>query len=107
MDSAILPAYASIGIHADHISLTKFGSSDDPGFVSVEAELRRIVKKARSENTKTVKGSKDTALGETIEPPVEKAGGGGSVPAHIGDNFQSNALYGGSQTFQGDVRFGP
>ena len=44
MQSAILPAYMSIGIHGDHMGMTKFETKDDPGFISVAGELRRWVK---------------------------------------------------------------
>ncbi|KAK0622531.1 hypothetical protein B0T14DRAFT_425223, partial [Immersiella caudata] len=43
-DSAILPGYIPIGIHANHMDMAKFGSDNDPGFVSVCAELRRWIK---------------------------------------------------------------
>jgi len=44
MQSAILPAYMSIGIHGNHMGMTKFETKDDPGFISVAGELRRWVK---------------------------------------------------------------
>jgi hypothetical protein len=120
MDSAILPAYTSVGIHADHIGMTKFESKEDPGFVSVEAELLRIVRKARAESLEVTDNSKETPLAgkpledtaakytlvQAAEFPAAKSNDGNTGPAHIGDNYQSNALYGGTQTFQGDVRFG-
>ncbi|KAK0710585.1 sesB-related regulatory protein [Lasiosphaeris hirsuta] len=40
-DSAILPGYIPIGIHANHKDMTKFTSPDDTGFVAVCGELRR------------------------------------------------------------------
>jgi hypothetical protein len=43
-DSAILPGYIPIGIHSDHMGMTKFDRADDPGFVSVCGELRRWVR---------------------------------------------------------------
>lgn len=39
MQSAVLRSYSSIGIHADHVNMTKFRSADDPGFQAVVAEL--------------------------------------------------------------------
>lgn len=111
MDSAILPAYPSIGIHSDHIGMTKFGSEEDPGFEDFQTELLRIVEKARDE-----KGTPDNGndLDPTVlkdipnaaEPPVSKTGDGNRGTVHLGNNHQSNALYGGTQTFHGDVRFG-
>ena len=42
-DSAILPGYIPIGIHGNHRDITKFTSTDDPGFVAVCGELRRWI----------------------------------------------------------------
>ncbi|MCJ1460233.1 hypothetical protein MMC28_010612, partial [Mycoblastus sanguinarius] len=44
MESAILPGYASYGIHANHVDMTKFNNKDDAGYESVLGELRRWVK---------------------------------------------------------------
>ncbi|KAK3896423.1 sesB-related regulatory [Staphylotrichum tortipilum] len=43
-DSAILPGYIPIGIHSNHMDMTKFASVDDPGFLAVCGELRRWTK---------------------------------------------------------------
>ncbi|KAH7012605.1 uncharacterized protein B0I36DRAFT_52432 [Microdochium trichocladiopsis] len=45
-DSAILPGYIPIAIHTDHMDMTKFASTDDPGFVAICGELRRWTKAA-------------------------------------------------------------
>jgi hypothetical protein len=37
--SAILSAYPNKSIHANHMQMTKFGSSQDPGYVSVSSQL--------------------------------------------------------------------
>jgi len=42
--SAILPGYIPIGIHSNHMEMTKFEDVDDPGFVAIAGELRRWVK---------------------------------------------------------------
>lgn len=39
--SAIIPGYAPIGIHANHMNMTKFDTIDNPGFIAVAGELRR------------------------------------------------------------------
>ncbi|KAA6407760.1 MAG: hypothetical protein FRX48_08598 [Lasallia pustulata] len=44
MESAILPGYASYGIHANHMDMTKFDNKDNAGYESVLGELRRWVK---------------------------------------------------------------
>ncbi|KAJ4289946.1 hypothetical protein N0V88_006744 [Collariella sp. IMI 366227] len=43
-DSAVLPGYIPIGIHGNHMDMTKFASADDPGFQAVCGELRRWLK---------------------------------------------------------------
>lgn len=43
-DSAILPGYIPIGIHSNHMEMTKFDSEDDPGFRAITGELRRWIK---------------------------------------------------------------
>jgi protein SERAC1 len=60
MGSAILPAYLSIGIHRNHIDMTKLEGASDPEFVSLTGEVRRWVKEleaplARSFFTKPAK----------------------------------------------------
>jgi hypothetical protein len=44
--SAILPGYIQIGIRGNHLDMTKFEGGDDPGFVAVAGELRRLVKES-------------------------------------------------------------
>ncbi|MCJ1266225.1 hypothetical protein MMC22_006108 [Lobaria immixta] len=44
MDSAIIPGYASYGIHANHMDMTKFDGRDNDGYESILGELRRWVK---------------------------------------------------------------
>ena len=43
-ESAILPAYTSIGIHADHKQMARFSSAADPGFLNLTAEIDRWTK---------------------------------------------------------------
>lgn len=47
MNSAILPAYISIGIHSNPMGMTKFESEHDQGILSVTGELRRWIKDLR------------------------------------------------------------
>ncbi|KAF2741827.1 hypothetical protein M011DRAFT_413767, partial [Sporormia fimetaria CBS 119925] len=42
--SAILSSYNAIGIHSNHMDMTKFSDTSDPGYRSVTGELRRWVK---------------------------------------------------------------
>ena len=46
--SAILPSYTQIGIHSNHMDMTKFSSSDDPGYISVSNELWRWTKECKN-----------------------------------------------------------
>ena len=41
-DSATLDRYPSIGIHANHIDMTKFSNAQDPDYQNVLSELRRF-----------------------------------------------------------------
>ncbi|KAK4164409.1 hypothetical protein QBC43DRAFT_262507 [Cladorrhinum sp. PSN259] len=43
-DSAILPGYIPIGIHGNHMDMTRFVSTDDPGFMAVCGELRQWIR---------------------------------------------------------------
>ncbi|KGO72741.1 hypothetical protein PITC_057170 [Penicillium italicum] len=43
-DSAILPGYISIGIHGNHMDMTKFTGYADPGLLAVCGEMRRWMK---------------------------------------------------------------
>ncbi|KAL9023133.1 MAG: hypothetical protein Q9196_007371, partial [Gyalolechia fulgens] len=41
--SATLDRYTSIGIHANHMDMTKFSSDDDPDYRNVRCELQRLI----------------------------------------------------------------
>ncbi|KAH6667983.1 hypothetical protein B0J14DRAFT_519380 [Halenospora varia] len=43
-ESAILPGYIPIGIHSNHMDMTKFEHENEPGFTAISGELRRWVK---------------------------------------------------------------
>ena len=43
-DSAILSGYIPIGIHSNHMDMTKFEREDEPGFIAIAGELRRWIK---------------------------------------------------------------
>ncbi len=48
MHSAILTAYPHIGIHANHMDMVRFTSTDDPGFLSIAGELQRWIHELES-----------------------------------------------------------
>ncbi|KAI9794399.1 MAG: hypothetical protein M1816_005468 [Peltula sp. TS41687] len=45
--SAIIPGYSSYGIHANHMDMARFSSSEDDGYKAVCGEIRRWVKRLR------------------------------------------------------------
>lgn len=49
-DSAILPGYIPIGIHGNHMDMTKFAGSTDPGLLAVCGEMKRWIKDAKTGN---------------------------------------------------------
>ncbi|RGP76056.1 hypothetical protein FLONG3_5447 [Fusarium longipes] len=53
--SAILPGYASRAIHRNHAGMTKFSSSDEPGFEAISGELKRWMKRIRQTPSKPPK----------------------------------------------------
>ena len=63
--SAILPAYNSIGIHANHVDMGKFGGEDDPGYLSVSAELMRWVRAIQRARGEAVGGPAPSPLPQT------------------------------------------
>ena len=50
--SAQIDPYPSIGIHANHMDMTKFGGDDSAGYIKVSNELRRFVKSASNADTR-------------------------------------------------------
>ncbi|SLM41431.1 P-loop containing nucleoside triphosphate hydrolase, partial [Lasallia pustulata] len=67
MESAILPGYASYGIHANHMDMTKFDNKDNAGYESVLGELRRWVKGLQPAQGKPDRRDKEEAkLLETL-----------------------------------------
>ncbi|KAL9082519.1 MAG: hypothetical protein Q9165_008868 [Trypethelium subeluteriae] len=68
--SAQMDPYPAIGIHADHINMTKFGGDDSAGYVKTLSELRRFVERAEGEPG----SSKLPGAGETQVLPVYGGG---------------------------------
>ena len=108
MHSAILPAYTPIGIHGNHMSMTKFETADDPGFVSVAGELRRWVKKLESAPRV---GDGNVLAPEGSGTAVERNEGGGTGNnsggvTHHGNIYGAMNVVHGSQTFSGNEMVG-
>lgn len=62
-DSASLDRYTSIGIHANHMDMTKFLSNQDPDYRNVLAELQRTVQSCKQQT----KSELPSATSETAE----------------------------------------
>ncbi|CAG8016353.1 unnamed protein product [Penicillium nalgiovense] len=90
-DSAILPGYIPIGIHGNHMDMTKFAGSTDPGFLAVCGEMRRWIKNENS-------GSKYHAS----QPPANSAPAQpGSASQYGNNNRQYNSLGDSQKTVGG------
>ncbi|CAG8231916.1 unnamed protein product [Penicillium nalgiovense] len=90
-DSAILPGYIPIGIHGNHMDMTKFADSTDPGFLAVCGEMRRWIKNENS-------GSKYHAS----QPPANSAPAQtGSASQYGNNNRQYNSLGDSQKTVGG------
>jgi len=93
--SAILSAYQQIGIHDDHMGMTKFEVENDPGFLIVAGELGRIVKELEGPHP---------ARESHMDHNANNVGG----MARYGNsyiNYGGVSAYGGIQTFSGPVNF--
>lgn len=113
MHSATLPAYMSIGIHANHMGMTKFAADDDPGFVSVAGELWRWTKDLESMPPGGGIDSRDSASAPeasamTGEGNGNRSLGNGPGVVHYGNTYGAGSVVYGNQTFSGigTLRFG-
>ncbi|KAF2234938.1 hypothetical protein EV356DRAFT_532485 [Viridothelium virens] len=105
--SAILPGYIPIGIHANHMDMTKFNDADDPGFKAVVGELHRWVKALHPAGTALTNSSADTAESASREGEERQVlritqGGSrftGSTTVSGGSLFQGNYAGQGSGSF--------
>lgn len=102
--SAILPGYIPIGIHSDHMDMTKFEHEEDPGFNAVAGELRRWTKALSTLGNALVAGEDVSQETETLpssisstsplhlpERPVLAQGSSPSSQAVIGRVGQSSS----------------
>ncbi|TQN67863.1 Protein SERAC1, partial [Colletotrichum shisoi] len=81
--SAILPAYNSIGIHKNHMDMTKFSSAEDPGYLSVSTEILRWVRaiqKAQRSAAATPTASSQTMPSPGLGVPASSQG---ATAAHL------------------------
>lgn len=105
-DSAVLPGYTGIGIHAHHRDIARFATEDAPGFESVVGELERWIKGI----------SNPTQGVQEAEPTLDTAGPSGDTNRHGGNNgyggieiwgdvIKSNVVN-GNQVVHGNLTFG-
>ncbi|KAE8156908.1 hypothetical protein BDV40DRAFT_293146 [Aspergillus tamarii] len=100
-DSAVLPGYVPIGIHSNHMDMTKFSSVDDPGFMAICGELRRW--------SKDTGGATKNSHGDS-----SRAAQAGLAHQYGANSQQYNQFGGGTQNIvgsnqyqaQGDMNFG-
>ncbi|KAI9856827.1 MAG: hypothetical protein M1813_008764, partial [Trichoglossum hirsutum] len=69
LDSAVLPGYTQIGIHGNHMDMTKFEDRNDPGFTAIAGELRRWVKEL---NQSGISNSRETTSANAANTPLSK-----------------------------------
>lgn len=103
-DSAVLPGYMGIGIHAHHKDIARFADENSPGFDSVLGELQRWVADTTYGGEFTTSGPNkrnfigSNATGRTV------GGCNGSGIEIWGDVIRSNVVN-GSQTVHGNITF--
>ncbi|KAL8946939.1 MAG: hypothetical protein Q9222_006732 [Ikaeria aurantiellina] len=93
--SATLDRYASIGIHANHMDMTKFSSDQDPDYQNILAELKRFIPTHQDGNPE--------AEQPAVSPPAAVPGGQNNVdehdtrnqPAKVVNTFSSSFNTGG------------
>ncbi|OBR03258.1 LipA and NB-ARC domain-containing protein [Colletotrichum higginsianum IMI 349063] len=110
--SAILPAYNSIGIHKNHMDMTKFSSAEDPGYLSVSTEILRWVRaiqKAQRSAAAAPTASSQTMPSPGLGAPASSQGATGAyLPpgnSHLPLGYGSNAQWypSGASYSQGDT----
>lgn len=95
--SAQMDPYPAIGMHANHMDMTKFGGDDSAGYIKVLSELRRYIQSAV--NTVGTAGRRQEGGNVSTEGERETGSGRGGIifnGAITGHNVIS-----GTQTTQG------
>ncbi|CAI6340837.1 unnamed protein product [Periconia digitata] len=64
---AKITGYFSYGIHGNHMDMTKFPRTDDPGYVVVQREIRRWYKEIRSPTVAALKNTTHPRFQELID----------------------------------------
>ncbi|KAK5655837.1 hypothetical protein OQA88_5376 [Cercophora sp. LCS_1] len=84
--SAILPAYNSIGIYANHMDMARFSDGEDPGYLSVSTELMRWVRAILKANAASAAGPQVSAI-ESLPSSLAAL----TLAAHASPSTQSEA----------------
>lgn len=95
MHSAILPGYTSIGIHENHMRMTKFKDARDAGYISILNELLRWTNAFRKEVASTPQSSYSPTAGETEQRGV------GRMPERV--VFQGGSTFSGTNITTGGM----
>ena len=100
--SAILPAYGSKSIHANHMDMTKFEFADDPGYSDVSTTLWRW-KKDLSTETKNASAMSQVAQGQALLPGIGAQRSKGETTVHSINSFHGQNDTRGGKVFQGSI----
>lgn len=101
--SAILPGYIPIGIHSNHIDMTKFEDVEDPGFVAVTGELRRWIRDiARLGSRQPRLGGEGSQRGARGEENRGTSGRGTFAITQGSSHFHGPNTVSGGSLFQGN-----
>ncbi|KAJ9646982.1 hypothetical protein H2199_001968 [Coniosporium tulheliwenetii] len=98
--SATMMGFTSVGTHANHMEMTKFGSDDSPGYVKILGELRRWIRSWTSERNEEVEQKNDS------QPWVPNAKSEGIHVEHHGNVAEGGAGVYGNQRFGNHTRIG-
>ena len=102
LHSAILPAYGSRSIHANHMDMTKFEFADDPGFLDVSTTLWRW---SRDLSNETVTSSivSQVSQSQATLPAIEDGVLHEETIPRSMNSFYGQNNTGGGRVFQGSI----
>ena len=115
--SASLDGYTSLGIHANHMDMTKFSSNQDPDYRNVLSELQRFVQSCEQQTKeklplassmspkiqgKSVHGIGNENLVEERDQNNVPEGEKPSRPKKLINNFSGTFYTGGGKVIQGN-----
>lgn len=95
--SAQIDPYPAIGIHANHMDMTKFGGDDSAGYIKVLSELRRYIQSAVN-TAGTARRLQDGGKFSTNGEREKDAGRGGII---FNGAITGHNVIPGTQTMQG------